>query len=479
MSAARMSREESKRLLDVVVDDARAVDATAEPPSRTSRSLRHTERILASSAAIVLFAVFGFLFAHDALRHDGRLGGANVSSRLLSSPERGDGSTNARVERTSQLGDARVLTPTQRLVSQLRLVPGTNNEPRAEEETVSVTRSSDGRVVRVPRFLERWGTAPYWGQGNSYIPVVETPNSKDGKMFVVGHATNLQKHASHWLASATHWGLPARLSGNGTERNNWEDKTMGLKTNLQHMEGDPVVVASDTGDVFFTCGQDEFMRRFEESGADIIASGETQLYPEVKKYFDMTDLIEWQHGNHLRDIGQVQPPTAVGDAARRYRWANAGLIMGRKSALMRYIDFVETHLFENNLPSEDARFRYACTPYGHSQKEAAELGIAAKFFDDQLCLNSFAMHRAASRDLKFKIDSDGAILHSPGGIKMDDVLRDSATGRIYNKETGKSPCAWHFNNPIAKRDLKLVVHKFPNYFISEAAGAELLQDATS
>lgn len=172
MSAARMSLEESKRLLDVVVDDARAV--AAEPPSRTSRTLRHTERILASSAAIVLFAVFGFLFAHDALRHDGRLGGANVSSRLLSSPERGEGSTNARAERTSQLGDARVLTPTQRLVSQLRLVPGTNNEPRAEGETVSVTRSSDGRVVRVPRFLERWGTAPYWGQGNSYVPVVET-----------------------------------------------------------------------------------------------------------------------------------------------------------------------------------------------------------------------------------------------------------------------------------------------------------------
>lgn len=253
---------------------------------------------------------------------------------------------------------------------------------------------------------------------------------------------------------------------------------MGLKTNLYHMEGDPVVVASDTGDVFFTCGQEEFMRRFEQSGADIIASGETQLFPEIKKYFDMKDLTAWQHGNHLGDIGRVQPSQA-GDNVRPYAWGNAGLIMGRKSALLRYIDFVETHLFENDLPRDDGRFRYACTPYGHSHKEAADMCIAAKFFDDQLCLNSFAMDRAAVRDIKFKIDSDGAILHSPGGINMDSVLRDPATGRIYNKETGKSPCAWHFNNPIAKRDLKLVVQKFPNYFVSEATGEELLREADS
>lgn len=472
-----MSLEESTRLLDVVVDDAVDADASAEPRTGSARALRRTERILASIAALVLVAVFGFLFAHDALRHERRLGRSNVTSWLFPSRKRGDESTSARVERTSALGDERVLTTMERLVSQLRLVPGTENEPRAERATVEVTRPSDRRIVRVPRFLERWGTAPYWGRDNSYIPVVETPNSKDGKIFVTGHATDLQKHASHWLASATHWGLPARLSGNGTVWNNWEDKTMGLKTNLIHMEGDPVVVASDTGDVFFACGQDEFIRRFEESGADILASGETQLYPEIKKYFDMKDLIDWQHGNNLGDIGRVQP-SLVGDD-RPYRWGNAGLIMGRKSALLRYIDFVESHLFENNVPIEDGRFRYACTPYAHSEKEAADLDIAAKFYDDQLCLNSFAMHRAAVRDIKFKIDSDGAILHSPGGINMGDVLRDPATGRIYNKATGKSPCAWHFNNPVAKRDLKLAVQKFPNYFVSEASGAELLQGADS
>jgi hypothetical protein len=98
----------------------------------------------------------------------------------------------------------------------------------------------------------------------------------------------------------------------------------------------------------------------------------------------------------------------------------------------------------------------------------------AGFYDDQLCLASYAMSRIIDHDIKFKIDLDGSILHSPAGMDMRLMQRDEKTGRVYNAETGKSPCAWHFNTPNAKDHLSLAIEKFPNYFVSENAGNEIL-----
>jgi hypothetical protein len=473
-----MRAPEARPLLQVTVDSDDESDGAASAMYR-GRALRRTACISAAFAGLVILAAFGFLFAHDEERRARALGTGSWEEWFMST-ERHVKSASGRdaSSKIVQLGHAGVLSPTATLIDRLRMVPGTENERRGDKETIEVKRSFDGRVMRAPKFLKKWATAPFW-ESNSYVNIHETPNSEDGVVIVTGHATDISKHASHWLASATHWGLPARLSGHGTTWRNWEEKTMGLKTNLLHMNGDPVVVTSDTGDVFFTCGQEELLKRFEASGADIIASGETQLYPEIKKYFNMREHTDWQNvKNNIGKIGKVKEAALGAELARPYRWANAGLLMGRKSALLRYIDFVEKSFFENDgLSQTDTRFRYACTPFNHTKEEARDLDIAAKFYDDQLCLNAYAMNRAAARDKSFKIDSDGGILHSPGGIDLRNMLRDPVTGRVYNKDTGKAPCVWHFNNPEAKKKLKLVVKRFPNYFVSEAVGAEIVNSA--
>ena len=478
---------ESKPLLDVVTvrddSDDGSIDHAHVAPSR---AIRRRTKCVAFACVTLLLSAFVFLMAHDAVRSES-LGRTNsvawFKTMLSGAPSTdveagGDGNASTAQGKGAALGQSRVLTPTKALTRQMVLVEETRNVPMKDRSVVEVTRSYDGRRVRVPTFLEKWATAPFW-EDNAYLNVHESPNSETGKLFVSGHSTDMGKYANVWLASATHWGLPARITGHGTTWNNWEDKTMGLRTDLEHMSGNPVVVVSDTGDVFFSCGQDELLKRFEDSGADMLVSGETQLYPEVMSYYEFRDDIDWMDKhNNMGEIGRVAEGEpfrgGIPGDPRAFRWPNAGLMMGRKDALLKYFDYLEDSFVETENLSGERRFRSTCKAFQHTDAQAKEERMNDGFYDDQLCLASYAMSRIADRDPKFKIDLDGSILHSPGAMDMRLMRRDEKTGRVYNAETGKSPCAWHFNTANAKTHLSMAVEKFPNYFVSENVGNEIL-----
>ena len=476
---------ESRPLLDVVVhddetDDGASVESLSLIPRRT--------KVATIGAVTLLVAALLFLLAHDAVRSEslGRQAGVRWTRQRfdVSNGEQTDieeispAGNQASAGGKARLGAEQVLSSSAALADRLELIEETANTDVAGRATVEVEREHDHVKVRVPKFLRNWATAPFWNS-NKYVNVHESPQSGKGKVFVTGHATNVKEYARYWLASATHWGLPVRLTGKGTTWSNWEDKTMGLRTNLEHMEGDPVVITSDTGDVFFSCGQKELLRRFEQTGADMVVSGETQLYPEIMSYyFDLRKDIDWMDKqNNMGDIGRVAKakPFRGDKDPRPYRWPNAGLMMGRKSALLKYFDYLEESFIKTTrLPSSDTRFRFSCKPFNHTTAKAKIERMNDGFYDDQLCLGAYAMSRIATHDKKFKVDLDGSILHSPGGMDIRMMRRDERTGRVYNAETGKAPCAWHFNNPDAKKVLKPAVKKFPNYFMSSAIGEEFL-----
>ena len=93
-------------------------------------------------------------------------------------------------------------------------------------------------------------------------------------------------------------------------------------------------------------------------------SGETQLYPEIMSYyFDLRKDIDWMDKqNNMGDIGRVAKakPFRGDKDPRPYRWPNAGLMMGRKSALLKYFDYLEESFIKTiRLPSSDTRFRFS------------------------------------------------------------------------------------------------------------------------
>jgi hypothetical protein len=65
--------------------------------------------------------------------------------------------------------------------------------------------------------------------------------------------------------------------------------TAGPKSALLQVPGNPVVMVTDTTDVMFSCSESEIMERFESTGADVLLGGESQLWPEIKEYFDMEE----------------------------------------------------------------------------------------------------------------------------------------------------------------------------------------------
>lgn len=93
----------------------------------------------------------------------------------------------------------------------------------------------------------------FW-EDNAYFNVYESSNLETGKFFVSGYLMDMGKYVNVWLVLVMYWGLLVRIIGYGMIWNNWEDKIMGLRIDLEYMSGNFVVVVSDTGDVFFLCG---------------------------------------------------------------------------------------------------------------------------------------------------------------------------------------------------------------------------------
>ena len=322
-----------------------------------------------------------------------------------------------------------------------------------------------------PHGFEGWKGAPIWND-LSEIPVLFTKGADAADFVVVGHSTDLNKD-KYFLASLHKNGIHAALSGNGTSWHWFEDKLMGAKAALLQMSGNPVVMFADTTDVMFSCPEPEILKRFERTGADILIVGESQLWPEIDTYFDMKEErafidktaagIDAKLG--LREGATVSNKEEPGVDRRPNKWANGGAWMGRKDAILKYYEELESYLVENvKSQGNGDGFKKACIPYKMSQSEYSKRTIAAGFFDDQTCLNRFVMENAGKRNSRVKVDMDGTIMLSLGGSDLKE-FKATHDGKVFWERTDKVPCVWHFNNPNSKKLMPVMAKKFPSYWV--------------
>jgi len=341
----------------------------------------------------------------------------------------------------------------------------------SEHLNLRLSREGAARVTsqRPPRGFEGWKGAPLWDDVGE-IPVLFTKGADEADFVVVGHSTDLSKD-KYFLASLHKHGIHAALSGNGTRWHWFEDKLMGAKAALLQMSGNPVVMFADTTDVMFSCPDTEILARFAKTGADILIGGESQLWPEIDTYFDMTDerefLLKTATKMGEKNIGLVDEAADATDGEDRFpnKWANGGTWMGRRNDLLDYFSEIEGYL-TTNVESQGVGdgFARACKPYKMTNTEYEKRTIAAGFFDDQTCLNRFLMESAWQRNSRVKVDMDGSLMLSLGGTDPN-TFKTAKDGRVFWEKTQKAPCVWHFNNPDSKKRMPAVAKKFPGYWV--------------
>eukprot|EP00740_Mantoniella_antarctica_P014114 CAMPEP_0181368242 /NCGR_PEP_ID=MMETSP1106-20121128/11957_1 /TAXON_ID=81844 /ORGANISM="Mantoniella antarctica, Strain SL-175" /LENGTH=404 /DNA_ID=CAMNT_0023484293 /DNA_START=66 /DNA_END=1280 /DNA_ORIENTATION=+ len=325
-------------------------------------------------------------------------------------------------------------------------------------------------ALHPPEGFEGWKGAPIWNDVDE-IPVLFTKGAIEADFVVVGHSTDLTKD-KYFLASLHKHGIHAALAGNGTGWHWFEDKLIGAKAALLQIPGNPVVMFADTTDVMFSCPEEEILARFERTGADILLGGESQLWPEIETYFDMTDELAYIDETAagidvnigLREGAEEASP---GDNRRPNKWANGGTWMGRKDDLLDYYKTLEGYLVNNAKEQGDGDgFRRACRPYKMTASEYRTHTVAAGYFDDQTCLNRFMMESAGAkhRNARVKVDMDGTMMLSVGGAGLEE-FKEAAGGKVYWERTQKVPCVWHFNNPNSKKLMPLIAKKFPSYWV--------------
>lgn len=291
------------------------------------------------------------------------------------------------------------------------------------------------------------------------MPIFFTQGAAQAPLLIVAHATSLSM-ADHLIASLRRHGLQAAITGNGTSWHWFEDKLMGLKTVLLQLEGDPVVMFVDSSDVLCACGEAEILRRFQETGAEMLIGGESQLWPEVAAYFSMAPVLARRDEMlHLGSLGRIKDPAPAspGTDSWPHRWANGGTFMGTKQRLLEYFDAIEGYLAPAAQGDGDG-FARECPPY------KAEQPAAGGFFDDQACLNRFLMETAAKNSTGVKLDADGSLFFSVGGWPLTHFQQDE-NGKVYWTDTQKSPCIWHFNNPLSKKKISPIIKQYPGYFV--------------
>ena len=337
----------------------------------------------------------------------------------------------------------------------------------------------------------KWASAKFWRPGSNellegdtssltdearkhpdetkYMPVFKSKGVDSAPVVVTAHATNWKSNGWVILDSAKKNGLEIVISGNGTTFHGFADKMMGLKAALHSIPGNPIVVNADATDVLLQCGPEEFEKRFEQADADFIFGGETQLWPEIRKYFGMEDEIEFKKEMSLTfgEIGKAAGDDVELTGEHPNVWANAGSFMGRKEELMKYIEATENRMVRHNDWKEEDGFGMICKPAATTDEEVNTEFPGMRQFDDQECLTAFQMQKNIERSRRHKLDADGSILFSAGGAPMSQLGRD-ANGMVYNKQTGKASCLWHFNNPQAKIRLKDFANAFPERFLTDA-----------
>ena len=337
----------------------------------------------------------------------------------------------------------------------------------------------------------KWASAKFWRPGSNellegdtssltdearkhpdetkYMPVFKSKGVDSAPVVVTAHATNWKSNGWVILDSAKKNGLEIVISGNGTTFHGFADKMMGLKAALHSIPGNPIIVNADATDVLLQCGPEEFEKRFEQADADFIFGGETQLWPEIRKYFGMEDEIEFKKEMSLTfgEIGKAAGDDVELTGEHPNVWANAGSFMGRKEELMKYIEATENRMVRHNDWKEEDGFGMICKPAATTDEEVNTVFPGMRQFDDQECLTAFQMQKNIERSRRHKLDADGSILFSAGGAPMSQLGRD-ANGMVYNKQTGKASCLWHFNNPQAKIRLKDFANAFPERFLTDA-----------
>ena len=336
--------------------------------------------------------------------------------------------------------------------------------------------------------FEKWRGAPYWMHFRE-IPVSfnrEAEQMKQEKLVVVGHTTD-REATPLFLASIHKHGLAAAVTGVDTWWHNFEDKNMGLKAALLKIpeeQGDPVVIFSDASDSMYTCGADEMLSRFNKLDADVVVGTETQCWPPDSHNCDMGQAV-MEEGmaagmSVVSDEGRIPGKYGKKGNKKRYplprMWGNGGVIMGRRSKMLELMEDFESFLVENEVQKANrgkgtnwGTFYKSCRPYNMTAEEWHE-AITAKdpttwmSYDDQLCLNRFMIEKAAKFDLRVKFDRDSTLLHTMGGTEPRNYKLDEYN-RPYWPDTMKSPCVWHFNNPICKAFMKPMIKKFPGAFV--------------
>ena len=359
----------------------------------------------------------------------------------------------------------------------------------------------DGDLWHVPFDFYRdtkWASARFWRPGSNaeldgdvsalseeermhpdekkYMPVFKSKGVDTAGVVVTAHATNLKSNGWVILDSAKKNGLEIVISGNGTTFHGFADKMMGLKAALHSIPGNPIIVNADATDVLLQCGPEEFQKRFEQADADFIFGGETQLWPEIRKYFDMEDEHQFKKEMSLTfgEIGKAAGDNVELTGEHPNVWANAGSFMGRKEDLIKYIEATENRMMRHNDWKEEDGFGMTCKPAATTDEEFNAEYPGMRQFDDQECLTAFQMQKLIERSTRHKLDADGSILFSAGGAPMSQLGQD-ANGMVYNKQTGKASCLWHFNNPQAKIRLKDFANAFPTKFLTEVGRAAMLR----
>ena len=257
---------------------------------------------------------------------------------------------------------------------------------------------------------------------------------------------------------------------------------MGLKAALLKMDvdSDPVVMFTDASDSMFTCSAEEMLSRFNKLGADLVVGTQAQCWPPEEHNCNMGKKVleeglaagmevDSEEGRVSSGYGSDRPVSHP----RPRLWANGGLIMGRRSKVLELIGNYEQYLVENQVLKQKrgrgtmwGEFYKSCKPFNMTHKEwsTAIIGEDSPTYDDQVCINRYVIEKARERDLRVKLDRDSTLLHSMGGTEPEMYNLDESN-RPYWPVTMKTPCVWHFNNPICKAYMKPMIAKFPGAFV--------------
>ena len=123
--------------------------------------------------------------------------------------------------------------------------------------------------------------------------------------------------------------------------------------------------------------------------------GETQLWPEIRKYFGMEDEIEFKEMSlTFGEIGKAagmtsSSPVSIQTSGQRR------FVHGTKEELMKYIEATENRMVRHNDWKEEDGFGMI-KPAATTDEEVNTVFPGMRQFDDQECLTAFKCKRTSN-----------------------------------------------------------------------------------